>query len=100
MTTRDAFAEEMKTKIDEWNSEIEKIERQLDEKSEQARKDAEAQLDELKRQRDKAKAALAEVQGQSESGWEEARSRTMEAWSAFSASVGRAFDSLRGKTDA
>jgi chromosome segregation ATPase len=97
MTDRDSFAEKLKTKIDEWNSEIAQVENRLEGASEHARIETEEKLAELRRYRDEARAKLSEIQEQSENQWQETRSRAESAWTALSDGFSRAMDSLRGR---
>lgn len=74
MTTRDAYVEKAKAKLDEWNAEIDKLQAQ----SKQASADAEIKWREnmktLQQQRDVAARKLEALKSSSEQAWEDLKS--------------------------
>ena len=68
---RDAYVQNLKKKIEEWNSEINKLEI----KSDQAKKDIQGQyrnhLEELKHKREEFRGKLEELQKAGEAAWED-----------------------------
>lgn len=80
MSARDEYLNRFKTKLDEWNAELDKLEA----KSRQARADAkvdyERQLRELRQQRDELRRRYEEMEKASEQAWEQLRAGAEDAW--------------------
>ena len=87
MGERDAYVQKMKAKLDEWNSEIDR----LAEKTNAAKADAklryQEQVDRLKAQSDTARRKLDELGAASESAWKDLRTGVDLAWESISMAV-------------
>jgi len=93
MTDRDKYLDDFKTKLDEWNAEIDKLEI----KARKAQADAKAQYDkqlvELREMRDDAQKRFGEMQNATNEAWDVMLKGTEKAWSAWV----NAFEDARSK---
>ena len=72
--TRDAFVNKMKSKLDEWNAEIDKLEAQSRQKEADVKANYQQRIAELKSKRQEARQQLEELQNAGESAWEDLKS--------------------------
>jgi chromosome segregation ATPase len=95
MSSRDAYVEKMKARIDEWNADM----AQLEAKARGAQADARLKYDEqiqaLKKHRQEAQERLREVQSASEESWERLREGMEAAWNDMSKAFRDAADRFR-----
>jgi len=91
MQTRDAYGESIKTKLDEWNREIDKLETEMKSASEDAKARYEAQLDRMKASMAEAGRGFQDLMRSNEARWQENRGRFEAAWKDISEGFGRAF---------
>lgn len=93
MTNRDEYLETFKTKLDEWNAEINKLES----KAREAQAGAQAQFDEqlelLREMRDNAQKNFNEMQNATTEAWDVMLQGTEKAWQAWN----NAFEDARSK---
>ena len=93
---RKDFVDRLKQKIDEWNNDIDHLEKQLQNASQHARIETEEKMAELRRYRDEAQARLDEARAQGEATWQAARARTEAAWSTLNENFRKVLDGARG----
>jgi predicted nucleic acid-binding Zn-ribbon protein len=77
---RDAFVADLKTKLDQANEKIDKLETRLQDVSANARQQYEQELDTLKARRDAYQQRALELQAASADAWSDLRSGLDEAW--------------------
>jgi chromosome segregation ATPase len=95
MSDRNAYIEMMKTKLDEWNAEIDKLEEQAKAAEADAKADYEKHLAEMRRQRDEAQAKLKEAQDANDAAWDDMRKGMESAWETISNSFKSAMNRFR-----
>jgi len=83
MKDRDAYVKEIKTKIDEWNKEIDKLAAKVAIAKEEARKAAEEQLATLRKDTRGYQKRYAELQKASGKAWDDLRNGLEEAGDAL-----------------
>jgi len=83
MSKRDEYVAKLKTQIDEWNVQVDKLEARAKQLSASARIGYDEQVKALYQQREVAKAKLAEIQAASDGAWEDLRHGVDGAWTAF-----------------
>lgn len=95
MSDREEYVKKMKAKIDEWDAEIDKVSA----KTEQAQADAklkyQAQLEELRKQRDRGLEQLQEMQAASADAWESMRKGMEESWNSMNKAFKEALDRFK-----
>ncbi|MFW6362255.1 MAG: hypothetical protein ACOC0D_00285 [Spirochaeta sp.] len=95
MTTREEFIQTLKTRLDEWNANIDELEAQLHKTEAEARIQLEQQLQELKKKRDSARNDLHSLQSASEEAFKDMSGGMELAWSAISESFRSALSRFR-----
>lgn len=80
MNTREEFVENLKSKIDDWNSEIEQLEARGRESSEKAKQEIKVKLAELRSKRRRASEKLEEVESATSDAWESLKIGAMLVW--------------------
>lgn len=95
MSTRDAFVEKMKARIDEWNADIQKLEAKAKGAEADMKLKYEEQLAAMRQQRERARERLQEVQEASEDAWQRLREGTEAAWENLSKAFRDAADRFR-----
>ncbi len=80
MNTREKFAEQLKAKIDEWDSEIEKLEARGRKSTEKAKQEIESQIAALKERRDRGSDKLEEIENATSDAWESLKIGSMLIW--------------------
>lgn len=84
---RDQFIESVKSKLDDLNAEIDRLEGKVNDASGEAKKKYQAQLEEVREKRTELKKKLTELRNASEAQWEKLKLEVEHAWKAFSNSV-------------
>jgi uncharacterized coiled-coil DUF342 family protein len=87
MGERDAYVQKMKAKLDEWNSEIDRLAEKTNAATADARLRYQEQVDRLKAQSDTARRKLEELGAASESAWKDLRAGVDLAWESISTAV-------------
>jgi hypothetical protein len=80
MNSRDQYVETLKTQLDQWNAEVAKWGAKTSEAQAGMRAEYEKQLDEFRRQRDKAIEQMRQVQSASGDAWQDFMRGADEAW--------------------
>ena len=80
MVDRDAFAQKMKAKLDEWNAEIDRLSAKADAAQADTKLEYNKQVEALKKQREDALQRLNELQSASEGAWEDMRAGVDASW--------------------
>lgn len=80
MSEKNQYIEKAKARIAQWDAEIDKMKAKTDEAEADAKIEYQKQLDEMRTQRDKANARLAELQNASDDAWEDMMSGFVKAW--------------------
>ncbi|AFG36212.1 hypothetical protein [Spirochaeta africana] len=84
MATREEFIQKLKTKLDDWNANIDELEAQLHKVEEGSREKLQTQIQELKKKRDEARSDLHRVQSASAEAFEDMRDGLELAWDSVS----------------
>ncbi len=92
---RDAYLAKVKATLDRWNAEIDKIEARMKEAQADAKVEYEAQLKEMRDQRDKAEEQLTEARQASEKAWEDMNKSFIDAWDSIHDGFQRAMKNFR-----
>ena len=90
MTSREQTVENLKRKLDYWNSEMDTLEKKAETFEEERRKAAKQALEDLRKQWDEAAGALKEIKSASDDAFDDVRSGTQKAWDAMTQSFDRA----------
>ena len=98
MTTRELYAMKLKSKLDEWNAEIDRLEMQKENIRAELRSEYEHQLAELRAERDKIAEKMSNLQNAGDSAFDEVKSGFDRAWKELDESVRRAADRIREMT--
>jgi len=93
MTSRDEYLEKFKTRLDEWNAEIDKLESNARNAQAEAKAQYDKQLEALREMRDDAQTNLGEMQTATVEAWDVMLQGTEKAWQAW----GSAFENARSK---
>ncbi len=80
MVDRDAYVQEMKAKLDEWNTQIDRLSAKADAAQADTKLEYNKQVEALKKQREEALQRLNELQSASEGAWEDMRAGMDAAW--------------------
>lgn len=93
MSTRDAYVEKLKAKLDEWKAALERFEAKANGAEADAKIEYDEQIRELKGQREEAERQLRELEHAREDAWRDMRNGLESAWkrieTAFSDAKGR-----------
>ena len=73
-TTRDAYVQKIKAKLDEWNAEIDRLEAQARQKEADAQTSLQEQIDQVKAKRRAAEEKLDDVRQAGGDAWEDLKS--------------------------
>ncbi|EXJ14803.1 sll1863 family stress response protein [Imhoffiella purpurea] len=87
MTEREAYVEGLKSKLDQWDAEIDKLETKVDVVSADAKAQYVEYLATLKEQRDEASSRLEELRDSSGDAWQEMRDGAERAANALTESL-------------
>jgi ABC-type uncharacterized transport system auxiliary subunit len=93
MTERKQYIEKAKAKLDQWNADIDTFKAKVAESDADAKIEFSKQLDEMRNQRDMAKAKLTEMHDASDDAWHDVKSGFDKAW----VSISGAFDSAKSQ---
>ena len=88
---RDQYVEELKSKLDEWNQQIDNVEKQMHAASTDAQARYEAQLAEMRKQFAAAEKNFQTLAKSQADEWEKQRKNFENAWNDISAGFGRAW---------
>lgn len=87
MSKRDEFVTKMKAQLDEWNSEIAKLEAKISEKTGPAREKLEPQLEKVRESYRKGRAKLDELGDATEDRFDKVKGEAEHVWKALRQSV-------------
>ncbi len=90
MSTKDAYVEKLKTQLDEWSADIDKLEVQLRKADAELRTKVEAHIATLKVKREEARGKLAELQHSAGDAWQELQKGADEAWDSIKKALAEA----------
>ncbi len=90
MTTQEAYVEKVKSKIDQWNAEIEKFQAKARGAAADARIEYEEQVAELKDRRDTLREKISDLETAGEQAWDDLQEGTEEALGRVEAAFARA----------
>ena len=91
MQSRDEYVEALKKKLDEWNEQIGKTEKQMSDATGEAKIRFAKQVDDMKAQTEDAHKKMNELIASSTHEWDGQRKRFEQAWSDIAAGFGRAW---------
>lgn len=95
MSKRSEYVEKMKTKLDEWNADIDKLEARAKIAEAELKTDYQEQIAVLKRQRDEAKVKLKTLESASDEAWEDIKTGVEMAWSSLNSAVNSALSRFK-----
>jgi len=87
---RDAYAQKMKAKLDEWSSEIDRIEARIDQADAESKIEYNKRLEDLRAKRKEVENRLEEVQRAGENGWTDLKQGLENSWEILKKSLDRA----------
>ncbi|MGB5832977.1 MAG: hypothetical protein WBG92_13435 [Thiohalocapsa sp.] len=83
MTNRDEYLEKLKSKLDEWDADIDRLETKARESQSDATEQYHKQLETMRQMRDEAMARYGEMQNAAADAWETMAQGTEKAWNAW-----------------
>lgn len=83
MTTRNEYVDQLKSKLDEWNTDLGKWEEKARGTKNDLTIDYEMKLKDLRKKREEVAAKLKEVQASSEEAWKDLKAGADSAWAAM-----------------
>jgi len=93
MKSRDEYVHKMQAKLDEWNTEIDRLSKLADKAAEDAKNEYKEQIETLKSRQEAASIRMEALKHAGESAWEDLKSGAEMAWTA----LGEAIDSARSR---
>jgi predicted nucleic acid-binding Zn-ribbon protein len=87
VTTRDEYIEKFKAQLDEWNDDLEDLERTYHDASDETKQELEPQLEKIRETRDAALRKLDQIGESGEDSWESAKRETEHVWTTLKESV-------------
>lgn len=90
MSKKDQYIEKAKEKLDQWNADIEKAQRNIDKSEADAKIKYQDNLDVMRKQRDEAEAWIKEMRDVEDGAWRDAKTGFDKAWDSMSGAFGRA----------
>ena len=87
---RDAYVKELKTKMEEWGAEIDKIETIAGQAEADSEKRFHKELEELRKKHQEIEAKIVELQQASEGGWDDLRQGLENSWEILKTSFTKA----------
>ena len=90
MMNREQAIESLKGKLDQWNTDLDRLERRAESFSEERRKELEKTVHQLKDRRDEAMEALDRLGSASDEAFDDIREGAMQAWDSMSDSLEQA----------
>ena len=87
---RDEYLQQLKTKLDEWNAEIDVLEEKAGRLAAEAKQRYDKQIEEAKARRDELQDKLAELTQAGDAAWDDLKSGIDLAWEALSNAVSSA----------
>lgn len=99
MSNREQYIEKMKSKLDDLNSEISKLEAKARDKKASFKEDYDEEIKVLKGKREEAGEKLDELRSASDSAWEEVKRGLENAWNSVTNSVSSAKQKIKEKTE-
>lgn len=77
---RDAYVQQLKAKMDEWNAEIDKLQAKADQAEAEAKIEYHEQIEDLRAKRKEVEDKMAELQQASEGAWEDLKQGLENSW--------------------
>jgi chromosome segregation ATPase len=93
MNSRDEYIRKMQAKLEEWNTEIDRLSAKADEVTADVKNEYRGQIELLKGKQAAARQKIEELQHAGEGAWEDLKSGVDMAWTA----IGEAIDSARSR---
>ncbi len=87
MSAKDEFVRKMHAQLDRWNAEIDVLAAKARVAEAEARADFEEQLEDLRRERDKARQKLEALDAASEGAWQDLKNGVEQAWDSVTQAV-------------
>lgn len=87
MKDKDAYVQELHTKIDEWNADIDKLKAKADQVEADSRIEYQKQVQALKSKRDDIEKKVSEISRSGEDAWEDLKAGADLAWEAMSEAI-------------
>ena len=95
MSSRDAYIQKMKAKLDEWNADIAQLEAKADGAEADMKMKYNEKIDALKKQREEAAAKLVELRNASEDAWEDIKVGLESAWDSLGSAMKSALSKFK-----
>ncbi len=87
MSAKDEFVRKMHAQLDRWNAEIDVLAAKARVAEAEARADFEEQIEDLRRERDKARQKLEALDAASEGAWQDLKNGVEQAWDSVTQAV-------------
>jgi len=87
---RDAYVEKLKTQLDEWNADIDKLAAKAAQEKTEAKIEYQKQLDDLRAKRDDVRDKLSAMQQAGEGAWEDLKEGLENSWEVLKMSFNKA----------
>ncbi|WP_020405432.1 hypothetical protein [Hahella ganghwensis] len=97
MSARKKYIEEMKTKLDQWDKDIDELEKRARTASSELKAEYQNQVKTLKDKRDEAAKKFEELQSATDGAWEDVKDGMEQAWNSVSHAFGSAKTKIFGK---
>jgi len=90
MMTRDETVRNLKHKLDQWNSDLDDLEKRMEKYEDARRNDLRQTLDDLREKRDEASKAFDKLKSASDDAFDDVRKGAQDAWDRMASSVDKA----------
>ncbi len=89
-TKRDAYVQQMKARMDEWNAEIDKLKAKADQAKAGSKIEYQRQIEDLREKRNKFQHRITEIEQAGEGAWEDLKQGVENSWEALKLSLSKA----------
>jgi uncharacterized coiled-coil DUF342 family protein len=87
---RDAYVQQLKAKMDEWNAEIDKLKAKADQAKAGSKIEYQKQMEDLREKRNKFQNRITEIEQAGEGAWEDLKQGVESSWEALKLSLSKA----------
>jgi uncharacterized coiled-coil DUF342 family protein len=89
MNTRDAYVEKLKSQLDEWNADIDKLQAKADQAEAETRIEYQKKLEDLRAKRKDVEEKIVQLQNAGDSAWEDLKQGIENSWEILKVSFTR-----------
>jgi len=94
MKNRDDYVKNLKSKLDQWNADLDTLEDKARGAAEDAKAAYRGRIDDARKRRDEARQKLTEIESAGEDAWEELKKGTEDAWDRLADGVKKAKEAI------